>query len=82
MDDEIGLRARVLSDGRLELVAPATGRTHHCGPRGTSMWLALSQNAWEAEAATLDLAGQWGLDPANLSCELTAWMAHFRELGR
>ncbi|GGX58533.1 hypothetical protein [Streptomyces minutiscleroticus] len=73
------LVARVLPDGYLELFSPRTGKRHRCGPRGTTMWLALQRSDWQPTLAAEEIAAQLGVDPDSIRCDIEAWSAHFRE---
>ncbi|CAM5537068.1 MULTISPECIES: hypothetical protein [Streptomyces] len=75
------LTARVRPDGYLELFSRRTGKRHRCGPRGTTMWLALQRSGWQPESAADEIALQLGVDPASIRCDIHAWLAHFREAG-
>jgi hypothetical protein len=82
MGNEHDLIARVLPDGYLELFSPHTLKKHRCGPRGTTMWIALQQRNWDPELAALEIGTQLGVDPDSIRCDIDAWLAHFREAGR
>lgn len=73
------LTARVRPDGYLELVSRRTGERHSCGPRGTTMWLALQWSDWRPELAADVIAEKLGVDPDSIRCDIDAWLAHFRE---
>ncbi|MCS0603076.1 hypothetical protein NX794_17935 [Streptomyces sp. LP11] len=75
------LTAQVRPDGYLELFSRRTGRLHRCGPRGTTMWLALQRSDWQPELAADEIALQLGVDPASIRCDIQAWLAHFRAAG-
>ncbi|MEW2288748.1 hypothetical protein [Streptomyces sp. NPDC047841] len=75
------LTAQVRPDGYLELFSRRTGKRHRCGPRGTTMWLALQRSGWQPESAADEIAVQLGIDPASVQCDIHAWLAHFREAG-
>ncbi|MEU6665882.1 hypothetical protein [Streptomyces sp. NPDC046727] len=75
------LTAQVRPDGYLELVSRRTGKRHRCGPRGTTMWLALQRTDWQPESAADEIAVQLGIDPDSIRCDIQAWLAHFREAG-
>ncbi|MEU7426174.1 hypothetical protein [Streptomyces sp. NPDC040750] len=78
-DDE--LTAQVRPDGCLELLSGRTGKRHRCGPRGTTMWLALQRSDWQPEMAADEIAFRLGVDPDSIRCDIQAWLAHFREAG-
>ncbi|KOV67499.1 hypothetical protein [Streptomyces sp. MMG1121] len=73
------LTAQVRPDGYLELFSRRTGKRHRCGPRGTTMWLALQQSDWQPESAADEIAFQLGVDPDSIRCDIHAWLSHFRE---
>ncbi|MCX4911501.1 hypothetical protein [Streptomyces sp. NBC_00878] len=79
MRHELNVVPRVLPDGFLELFSPHTGKSHRCGPKGTMMWLALQQQDWDPELASLEIARQLNADPASVRCDVDAWLAHFRD---
>ncbi|MFJ5262509.1 hypothetical protein ACIQAC_18785 [Streptomyces sp. NPDC088387] len=81
MRPDLELTAQVRPDGFLELVSRRTGRRHRCGPRGTTMWLALQWSDWQPELAAEGIAMQLGVDPDSIRCDIEAWLAHFREAG-
>ncbi|AEN13374.1 MULTISPECIES: hypothetical protein [unclassified Streptomyces] len=81
MGRDHGLIASVQPDGYLELLVPLTGKRHRCGPRGTTMWLALQRSDWQTEAAAEEIAVRLGVDPDSIRCDIEAWMSHFREAG-
>ncbi|MFD5872071.1 hypothetical protein [Streptomyces sp. NPDC060322] len=81
MGRDHGLIASVQPDGYLELFVPLTGRRHRCGPRGTTMWLALQRSEWQTEVAAEEIAVRLGVDPDSIRCDIEAWMSHFREAG-
>ncbi|GAB1333594.1 hypothetical protein ACE1SV_01840 [Streptomyces sp. E-15] len=75
------LTAQVRPDGYLELCSRRTGKRHRCGPRGTTMWLALQRSDWQPELAADEIALHLGVDPDSIRCDIQAWLAHFREAG-
>ncbi|WP_335936420.1 hypothetical protein [Streptomyces sp. PTD5-9] len=81
MGHEQGLIASVRPDGYLELFSPRTGKRHRCGPRGTTMWLALQRCDWRSELAAEEVAFRLGVDPDSIRCDIDAWISHFREAG-
>ncbi|MEU3856484.1 hypothetical protein AB0F03_03755 [Streptomyces sp. NPDC028722] len=75
------LTAHVRPDGYLELFSQRTGKRHRCGPRGTTMWLALRRSDWRPELAADEIALRLGVDPDSVRCDIQAWLAHFHEAG-
>ncbi|WP_236054524.1 MULTISPECIES: hypothetical protein [Streptomyces] len=76
------LTAQVRPDGYLELFSRRTGKRHRCGPRGTTMWLALQRSGWEPELAADEISLHLGVDPDSIRCDIEAWLAHFREAAK
>ncbi|MFB7652457.1 MULTISPECIES: hypothetical protein [unclassified Streptomyces] len=79
MGHDLGLIASVQPDGYLQLFSPRTGKHHRCGPRGTTMWLALQRSNWHTESAAEEIAVRLDVDPDIIRCDIEAWMSHFRE---
>ncbi|MEU5421623.1 PqqD family peptide modification chaperone [Streptomyces sp. NPDC001407] len=75
------LKVRVLADGRLELFSPRTGVHHHCGPTGTTMWIALQQHGWEPARAAAALAPHLGMPAEDIRADVEAWVREFHAAG-